>query len=85
MICLCVILLPVVTVLLPREWFQEIKRIITVNSTHGLFLTCTQESHSYLRNVQLIDAHTMYRQLLIKPLARKIKNPDLLGGPVSCS
>jgi hypothetical protein len=28
---------------LPREWFQEIKHMMTVYSTHGLFLTCTQE------------------------------------------
>jgi hypothetical protein len=33
---------------LPREWFQEIKRMITVHSTHGLFLTCTQGSCLYL-------------------------------------
>ncbi len=39
---------------LPREWFQEIKRMMTVHSTHGLFLTCTQESHLYLHNEQLI-------------------------------
>jgi hypothetical protein len=26
-----------------QEWFQEIKRMMTVHSMHGLFLTCTQE------------------------------------------
>ncbi len=33
----------------------------------------------------LIDICTVYRQLLSKPLARKIKNPDLLWGPAACS
>jgi hypothetical protein len=30
-----------IPVSLPREWIQEIKRMIMVYSTHGLFLTCT--------------------------------------------
>jgi hypothetical protein len=42
----------VLYVLLPREWFQEIERMMTVHSMHGLFLTCIQESHLYLYNVQ---------------------------------
>ncbi len=75
----------VVRVSLPREWFQEIKRMMMVHSTHGLFLTCTQESHLYLHTVQLIDIHAMYRQLLLNPLQKIIKNPDLLEGPLSCS
>ncbi len=57
---------------------SKIKRMMMVHSMHGLFLTCTQESHLYLHNVQLIDVHTMYRQLLIKPLTRKIKTPTYL-------
>jgi hypothetical protein len=40
------------TVLLPREWFQEIKRMMMVHSMHGLFLTCTQESNLYLHKIQ---------------------------------
>ncbi len=57
---------------------------MTVHSTHGLFLTCSQESHLHLHNIQLINIYTIHRQLLIKHLAR-IKNPDLLGGPSSSS
>jgi hypothetical protein len=49
------------------------------------FLTCTQESRLYLNNVQLINIFTMYRQLLIEPLVEIIRNPNLLGGPISCS
>ncbi len=40
-----------ISVSLPREWFQEIKRIMMMHSTHGLFLTCTQESRLSLHNV----------------------------------
>ncbi len=69
----------------PREWFQEIKRMIMMHSTHGLFLTSTQESRLYLHNVQLIAIYTTDRQSSIEPLVEIIKNPDLLGGPVSCS
>jgi hypothetical protein len=49
------------------------------------FLICTQESRLYLNNVQLINIFTMYRQLLIEPLVEIIRNPNLLGGPISCS
>ncbi len=73
-----------VCVSLPREWFQEIKCMMPVHSIHGLLLTCTQESCLYLNHVQLIDIYTMYRKLLSNPLQKKIKNPNLLGEPVSC-
>jgi hypothetical protein len=63
------------TVSLPRDGS---KKLMTVHSTHCLFLTCTQESPLYLHNVKLIDSHTMHRQLVIKSL-EKIKNPNLLG------
>jgi hypothetical protein len=51
----------VVVVSLPREWFQEIKRMMMVHSTHGLFLACTQESCLYLHNIQLFNIHTIYK------------------------
>jgi hypothetical protein len=45
--------------LLPQVWVQEIKRMLVMYFTHGLFLTCTQKSHyiyshalRYLQNVQ---------------------------------
>jgi hypothetical protein len=41
-------------VLLPREWIQGIKRMTTMYFTHGLFLTCTEKSHLYLYNTQII-------------------------------
>jgi hypothetical protein len=59
-----------VHVSLPREWFQEIKRMMMVHSTHGLFLTCTNEFHLYLHNVQLIAIYTMHMQLLLNPLQK---------------
>ncbi len=46
-----------IIVSLPRELFQEIKHMMTMHSKHGLFLTCTQEHHLYLYNVQLIDIY----------------------------
>ncbi len=48
-----------------------------VQSTHGLFLTCTQKSHLYLHNVQLINIYTIHTQLLLNILQKIIKNPDL--------
>jgi hypothetical protein len=35
---------------LPREYTQEIKRMLMVQTTHGLFLTCTKNSSLYLHN-----------------------------------
>jgi hypothetical protein len=32
-----------VTYFATREWIQEIKRMMMMYSTHGLFLTCTQK------------------------------------------
>jgi hypothetical protein len=69
-----------VSVSLPREWFQEIKHMMTVNSTHGLFLTCTQESHLYLHNIQLTNIYTMCMQLLLNPLTKVIRTPSYLVG-----
>jgi hypothetical protein len=54
---------------LPQEWFQEIKRMMVMHSTHGLFLTCTQISfiftqctvNQYLHNVQTIVNQTPCR------------------------
>jgi hypothetical protein len=74
-----------VSVSLPREWFKEIKRMMTVHSTHGLFLTCTQEFHLYLHNIVLINIYsTQCTCSIIEPLAKNNKEPQL-GGPVSCS
>jgi hypothetical protein len=48
------------SVSLPQVWFQEIKRMIRMHSTHGLFLTCTLKTsfiftqctiNRYLHNV----------------------------------
>jgi hypothetical protein len=58
------IALLLITVSLPREWFQEIKHMMTMHSTHGLFLTCTQESHLYSHTGQLIDIYTKYSNRL---------------------
>jgi hypothetical protein len=38
--CQCVVTDP-----LPRKWIQEIKRMLLVHLTHGLFLTWAQKSH----------------------------------------
>ncbi len=54
-----------VIVSLPREWFQEINPMMIVHTTHGLFLTYTQESYLYLHNIQLINIHTMYIHAII--------------------
>jgi hypothetical protein len=59
--------------------------MITVHSTHGLFLTYTQESCLYLHSVQLVDIYTVYKKSLIEPPAKVQNNPNLLGRPVSCS
>jgi hypothetical protein len=65
------------TVSLPWEWFQEIKHMRAVHSTHGLFFNCTQCTiNRYLHDVQAIDN---------QPVAEIIRNQNLLGGPVSCS
>ncbi len=55
---------------LPREWFEEIKSMMTVHSTHGLFFNYTQESPLYLHIVQLVNIHTMYKQSLSNPLQK---------------
>ncbi len=59
------------TVSLPREWIQEIKRMMTVYSTHGLFLTCTQRFCLYLHNIQIFNIHTIYKQLYQTPYKKK--------------
>jgi hypothetical protein len=58
---------------------------MTVHSMPGLFLTCTHCSCLSWHNVQLIVIYIMYRTVITEPLAKVIKNPDLLGGPVFCS
>ncbi len=49
---------------LPWEWFQEIKCMMVMHSTCGLFLTFTQKSCLYLQNVQSTNIYTMYKQPL---------------------
>jgi hypothetical protein len=70
----------IVIVSLPWERFQEINHMMTVHSTHGLFLTCTRESYMYLHNIQLINIYTMCMQLLLKPLTKVIGTPSYLEG-----
>jgi hypothetical protein len=75
------------SVSLPQEWIQEIKRMMMMYSTHGLFLTCTQKSHLYLLDIQILNLniHTIYKQsFFIKPRAKIIMNLHFLGGPASC-
>jgi hypothetical protein len=58
---------------LPREWFQEIKRMMVMHSTHGLFLSCTHN---------LIYIYITYNQSLIKTPCQGKKeqeNPNLLA------
>ncbi len=55
-----------------------------VHSTHGLFLTYAQESHLYLHNVQLINIYTMYMQFYWT-FCKKVREPQLIVGPISCS
>ncbi len=47
--------------MLPQEWIQEIKHMMPMYSTHGLFLTCTQKSRLYLHHIQVFNIHTMYK------------------------
>jgi hypothetical protein len=71
------------TVSLPLEWIQEIKRMMTVYSIHGLYLTCRQRSCWYLHKIQILDI-TQCTVFLSNPLQNN-KNPYLLGGLASCS
>jgi hypothetical protein len=66
------------TVSLPREWIQESKCMITVNSTHGLFLTCTQKSHLYLHSIKVFNIHIMYKQLYLTLCKKTKRNPTYL-------
>ncbi len=72
---------------LPREWFQEIKRMMTVHSTHGLFLTCTQESCLYIFTQCTISRylHNVCTSNHYRTPCKSNKEPNLLGGQVSCS
>jgi hypothetical protein len=49
------LLFRILNVSLPQERFQEIKPMMTVQTTNGLFLTCTQKIISlYIQNMQSI-------------------------------
>ncbi len=60
----------VLIVSLPREWIQEIKHMMMMYSTHGLFSTCTQkisfvftrQTSWYLHNIQAISLKTPMHQ-----------------------
>jgi hypothetical protein len=57
---------------LPRDRFQEIKRMMMKHSTHGLFLTCTQN---------LVFIYTKHNQSLIEPpCEKKMRTPIYLEG-----
>jgi hypothetical protein len=62
---------------LPRERFHEIKCMMTVHSTHGLFLTCTQCSQLYLHNIQIINIYIMYRQNHYRTPCKSNREPRL--------
>ncbi len=51
---------------LPRERLYQIKRMITVQSTHGLFLTCTQK---------FFCIYITYNWSSFKPPCEKLKEP----------
>jgi hypothetical protein len=69
---------------LPREWIQEIKCMMTVYSTHGLFLTCTQSLVCIYATYRYLIFTQYTSNLFIEPLAKTLRNPYLLGGPASC-
>jgi hypothetical protein len=73
-----------VIVSLPREWFQEIKRMMMLHSTHGLFFYLHTRISFIFTHAQLYDTYKMSRQLLLNPL-QIIKNPDWLRRPDFCS
>jgi hypothetical protein len=60
---------------LPQERFQEIKRMMMVQTTHGLFLICTQKTCVciYIHNIQLV--------IIKKPLTWKAKVLLMVANP----
>jgi hypothetical protein len=53
---------------------------MTVYSTHGLFLTCTQKSHLYLHSTQIFNIHIVYKQFYRTPCKNNKKTRTYLDG-----
>ncbi len=68
-----------------RVWAQEIKHMMVVYLTHGLFLTCTQKIMCIYKSCIMIYTYTNKQQSSRKvtPCANKITLLNLLGEPAS--
>ncbi len=84
--CLGILFRTAVGVLLPREWIQEIKRMMMMYFTHGLFLTCTQKI-SFVFTGHVSRYLQMYNNFQSKknPCFNKVTPYYLLGEPPFCS
>ncbi len=69
----------IVTVLLPREWIEDIKHMMTVNSTHGLFFNLhTKIMFVFAHHIDTNCSRNV--QQLIEPLAKQQRTPAYLAG-----
>jgi hypothetical protein len=65
--------------LLPRGWIQEIKHMMTVHSTHGLFLTCTQILFVFTQYTDVQYSHNK-QAISFEPLATNKEANTYLEG-----